>query len=347
MYNAKFIKLAEKLESDILSGALLPRSKLPGERELAGRFGISHLTANKAVASLVARGLLTRSGRNGTFVAERPRIKKSRMAVVIMSTDTDDHNPLRPILQPKLQAVGFTTVVINPSNPGEAAERLAGIQAPAVVVADSNKLFPFNVLKAVPRSSRLILIGRPDEPVDHPYSTVVLDFKTGSFEAAKALHAFGRKRLTAIVYGRDTSWFSRLYHEGLDQAERELALSPITRVSPDDLPPGRFGELFSGRKRPDGLLAFSDFTATHALKAIAAKRLEVPGDIAVVGYFDTPWAVFFDMTSISIEAEKAAEAVVTLVDAKPGNEMWIKPRLARRGSCPELFKSKAAKETYG
>src|SRR5919199_1478972 len=65
-----------------LAGAIAPGrppvgGRLPPERELAGRLGVSRMTLRQALAALEARGLLVRSvGRNGgTFVAE-PKLER-------------------------------------------------------------------------------------------------------------------------------------------------------------------------------------------------------------------------------------------------------------------------------
>ncbi len=59
-----------------LLGALLreggvgPGERIPSERDLAARFGISRMTMRKAVAALVAEGALERRGTAGTFLPE-------------------------------------------------------------------------------------------------------------------------------------------------------------------------------------------------------------------------------------------------------------------------------------
>jgi len=49
-----------------------PGDLLPGDRELAERFGVSRMTVRQAVAALVAEGHVHRVRGSGTYVAERP-----------------------------------------------------------------------------------------------------------------------------------------------------------------------------------------------------------------------------------------------------------------------------------
>src|SRR3954471_22469400 len=60
------------LADAVSRGRLVPGERLPPERELAGRLGVSRMTVRHALASLERRGLVARRvGRGGgTFVAE-------------------------------------------------------------------------------------------------------------------------------------------------------------------------------------------------------------------------------------------------------------------------------------
>ena len=69
------------LDDVVAAGKLGPGDRLPPERELAERLGVSRMTLRHALASLQRRGLLVRRvGRDGgTFVAE-PRIELTGLA---------------------------------------------------------------------------------------------------------------------------------------------------------------------------------------------------------------------------------------------------------------------------
>ena len=62
--------VVRQIELLILRGILRPGERLPGERELAGRLGVSRPSLRDALADLQARGLLTTRAGSGVYVAE-------------------------------------------------------------------------------------------------------------------------------------------------------------------------------------------------------------------------------------------------------------------------------------
>lgn len=64
---------ADHLKALIASGSLSPGDRLPPERELATRLGVSRPTLREAVAALVIMGLLESRQGAGTFVARTAR----------------------------------------------------------------------------------------------------------------------------------------------------------------------------------------------------------------------------------------------------------------------------------
>ncbi len=64
--------IGARVEESIRTGAWPAGSRLPTERELGRRFGVSRATVRHALADLARRGLVRRRQGSGTFVAEPP-----------------------------------------------------------------------------------------------------------------------------------------------------------------------------------------------------------------------------------------------------------------------------------
>lgn len=65
----RYIDIRRAIEARIMSGALRPGDRIPGEVELMREFQVSRMTVNKALSSLGANGLLVRRRGSGSFVA--------------------------------------------------------------------------------------------------------------------------------------------------------------------------------------------------------------------------------------------------------------------------------------
>jgi GntR family transcriptional regulator len=62
-------RIRDELIGEIESGALAPGDRLPGEVELARRFGVTRMTLRQALAAMAGDGLLVRRHGVGTFIA--------------------------------------------------------------------------------------------------------------------------------------------------------------------------------------------------------------------------------------------------------------------------------------
>jgi GntR family histidine utilization transcriptional repressor len=69
-----YAKVKDHIVANIRSGAWEPGRRVPSENELVESFGISRMTANRALRELTAEGYLNRVPGVGTFVKEAPAL---------------------------------------------------------------------------------------------------------------------------------------------------------------------------------------------------------------------------------------------------------------------------------
>ena len=70
-YEAVYTQIAKQLTGQILEGHYAPGDRLPTERELMERYGVSRVTIREAMDVLLKQQLIVRRRAKGTFVAER------------------------------------------------------------------------------------------------------------------------------------------------------------------------------------------------------------------------------------------------------------------------------------
>jgi GntR family transcriptional regulator len=69
-------RIAADLRAAITQGDLAPGAALPSERQIIAQYGTTKATAGKAVSFLVAEGLVTTEFGRGTFVRQRPPLRR-------------------------------------------------------------------------------------------------------------------------------------------------------------------------------------------------------------------------------------------------------------------------------
>lgn len=66
----RYAAIKQFVTDAVLSGALKPGDRVPSEAELVSRFGVSRMTANRALRELQNAGVLVRRAGSGSFIAE-------------------------------------------------------------------------------------------------------------------------------------------------------------------------------------------------------------------------------------------------------------------------------------
>lgn len=190
------------------------------------------------------------------------------------------------------------------------------------------------------RGLPFVLIGRPERQMDISY--VDTDNVAGGYLATEHLLKLGHRRIATIGSDQNTAGDDRCtgYQNALRDYQVDLDRSLIT-----------FGDfsMSSGYtamnkllpEKPDAVFVGSDTMALGALRAIREAGLNVPGDIAVVGFDDLPPAMQADppLTTFQHPIEQsgklAVEMLSTLLNEKdaPPRRTILPGKLIVRASC--------------
>jgi DNA-binding LacI/PurR family transcriptional regulator len=176
------------------------------------------------------------------------------------------------------------------------------------------------VARLMSRGLPLVMVGRPDTD---DVSYVDVDNRGGAIEAARHLVESGRSRIgligapTNTTTGRD-----RLDGFLAGLADRGRSFDTELRIDGDFSEPSGYEAMQALLDRGvDGVFAASDSMAMGALRAIRQRGLDVPGDVAVVGFdgFSASQNSVPPLTTIRQPvAETATRAVEVLIELISG-----------------------------
>ncbi len=257
------------------------------------------------VPSALARGLASR---------------RSGLLGLVVPDLADPHYPqIARGAEEVARAEGRALLVANslgdPRRLSEYLRLLRARRVDAIVVSGGSSLSQADLDALAASRLPCVLIGRPVEPGRFPF--VAVDNVAAAREATLHLRAAGCRRIAHLAGpATQTTMVDRA--EGYRQALAEEGLTPdvvATDGSPED--GARAAAALLARpseRRPDGLFAATDRLAVVALGEARARGLEVPRDLAVVGFDDTPLAAYLQpsLSSVAQPARELGEAAIRL-----------------------------------
>jgi DNA-binding LacI/PurR family transcriptional regulator len=173
-----------------------------------------------------------------------------------------------------------------------------------------------------------------------PYCVVGSDNYLGGMLAGKYLLDRGRSKFLFVgdisfreIYQRRAGLQKVVEDSGINATFSDIVLSSFSFESAFDAAT-RF--LAVTREPPNAVFAFSDTAAMAYIHALRAVRLDVPGNVSVVGYNDIPSAAYFSppMTTIRQDIYQAGQLLVSnllqMLDGMPARSSTIKTELIVR-----------------
>lgn len=186
-----------------------------------------------------------------------------------------------------------------------------------------------------------VVLGRPLRTDNVSY--VDIDNVIAAYNAVLHLIRLGRQRIATITGPLKST-------VGLDrQAGYTRALSERGfRVDESLISEGDFtetGGYYAMRRllpsRPDAVFAASDITAIGAMRAIREAGLQIPSDVAIVGFDDLPIAVLSDIQLTTIRQPvvqfgiRAVELLIDMIEngSQPPRHLLMDTELIIRDTC--------------
>jgi LacI family transcriptional regulator len=361
----KYQRIIGELKRQILEGTLKPHSKVPSTKQLQEIYGVSSITAIRALRDLTTEGVIYQKPGVGSFVTDRgpdlaggthggllPDTVRTRLIGLVFSQILDSFYPevidgIEEVLNPD----GYHLILKQTKDDMRTEfhhldslmkEGVAGI----ILACSADDVFAQNV-KFIRDSARcpFIVIDSYLENMD--IDGVVADEVGGSAMAVKYLGSLGHKRI-AHISGKmgDPTAVAQLKGYQVAMTELGLPLNPkfvhgFGLARRDGYESMR--HFLEMEEVPTAVFCASDRSAAGAYQAIYEAGLRVGTDISVVGFGDVNLATRLTppLTSIHRDGKRlgrvSAEMLLRKIEASrvdsEGRMIFLETSLVERKSC--------------
>ena len=179
---------------------------------------------------------------------------------------------------------------------------------------------------------------------DQPGHSFGCDNESGGYQATRHLLDIGRRRIAFI--GKTSSGSPELaaryrgYVRALNEAGLEADADLLVRAEhSEDEGRKAAARLAAADRSFDAVFAVTDLIAIGAMHGLKADGINVPGDVSVVGFDDSPLAAYVTPALSTVRqntrlaAEGLVRGIVGLIEGKPVESGLMEPSLVVRESC--------------
>lgn len=200
-------KIYNYLKGEIVNEKLLSGSKLPTELELSEAFGVSKITAKRAMDELEINGFITRKRGHGSFVLplrNDGNVSECKIVSMILPNNDSSGRAIDYIMGATnyLQEEGYYLSIHTTFGNHETERKylldLSDNGVKGIIFYPSTRK-NFNVLSSLyVKNFPIVLIDKKIESL--PLSSVVSDNRGGGFQATSHLIQLGHRRIAYVSY---------------------------------------------------------------------------------------------------------------------------------------------------
>ncbi len=349
---------AEKLE---IGDRLLP------EQQLAKRFDVSFLTVRAALEELAGQGIIERRPGSGTFLKRRLLPTNSlstvadRMVAVVMATRGHFYDDLNQGIVSQLQAGAYMPVALAWEENETKAERealeaqlreLAALGCRRIILVSlvntaggtiQNDELRESVLAGFDQRVQVGSLTQPDPTLGMHW--VTYDVRAGHRQVIEHLAARGHRRIAYLAVDTTCDHIcyenNRIYVRAYTDAMIEAGLAEHIRVqhfsvlNEDERLRTEQLRLLLEKEAPTAIFAMMDYRGLLARKALLELGRRVPEEIALVGFYNTPWSKHEEMTTVDVNIKDMAKAVRDMIElpiTTPARTRLVQPSLIVRAT---------------
>ena len=355
--------IASSLRKNIDNGRF--KHRLPTMKALAEHYDVNYKTISKAVKYLVDNGELETNRKRGTIItpsggkrkARSTRSEtKSKLVALMLNPGGHVNEVIYDSLITSLQEKNFVPMLFSADQPlssREQIDQIVELNPYAVVVNREMKSFDFNYFASkIKKINRIIFLNRFESDLNFDADYVLSDPWSGAYQATRHLIEQGHKRIAFLTYEEklapEVYRFTNHYKmvQGYKMALEESGLESNSMIiaekkshSSEQALKERcliLKEKLLSKDAPTAIFASQDARISKKAGMFKEIGIKMPEDLAVVGYYNTPWCETSSvpMSSVSINEKKIVELTMERLSAKDGelHRHIIKPELIIRES---------------
>jgi LacI family transcriptional regulator len=335
----KYLDIARAIESRV---AGRDGVKVPSSREVAATYGVSLVTASRALQVLRDKGLIRTVERSGSFVAPAAAAEgPERYALVQRSTPGPGFHASLAFVQAGFAAVGRQEGVAveddrfhfddatRPADLRRQARRAAEAGVAAVIFMPSRyRDEATRQDEAFVRSCReagiaVVLIERNLRGRARPLDCdlVAADDLDGGLRCTQHLLDQGRRRIAFLTGSPTSSHEGRLAGYLTAMHHAATGWGPLVLEQPSGLATKEsYSELAECilARGADGVVCYQDYTALGLILELLNRGVRVPTDVAITGFDNLPIgkAYSIGVTTYAFSPETVARQAIRLIRAR-------------------------------
>jgi DNA-binding LacI/PurR family transcriptional regulator len=347
----KYQVVLEQLQREIASGHFAPGQKFPSEAALVRRFGVSRITAGRAVRELQGRGLLDRVAGSGTFVRGAAASREGLVFGLIIPDlgETEIFEPICQAIAASPEAAGHAllwphSAPLHSSREQQAiqlceqcvARKVAGVFFAPLELSLDSATINARVMKMLhaARIPVVLLDRRPDpESGSGRYDLAGIDNHRAGFLAASHLRGLGARRIGFLGYRNQALTVKERIRGYRDAVEGNGRVFLLPREEQMRLP--------AAARECDAFVCANDRIAGRLMHSLMAQRVRIPRDVRIVGIDDVHYAELLPvpLTTVHQPCREIGDAALRLMleridrPALPARELLLDCRLVVRASC--------------
>lgn len=349
------LQLSQILRVAIDNGTFPAGVRIPSERDLAERYGISRASVRESITELIQAGVLFRTVGKGTFVVDTPpRSRTEATPLVPPRADgicfaisdgvfhfvQTGYNRILAGVEAACREMGKRLYFQSIGDGArDTLENTGGAPAGCIVVGGVGR----HVLDRLrEHGTPYVLVDLLIKDASSDHISVRIDYASGTRAAMDHLHGLNHRSFGFIGFAgseKYKAYWRQLQEYGIAYDPRQVAL-----LSTMDLQPGivagyqAMDELLEAKALPSSILVVNDFAAVGALERLKIAGLSVPGDISIIGYDDLGHNATPPLTTVRVDLHQvgrlAAEALFRKLNGEEiDNQEYVVPvDLIVRGS---------------